>query len=122
MRRRYLWRNNHWVEIDTSAPPPRRRAPAILSDLTAYRSMRTGETIEGRAQHREHLRQYGLEEVGNEWDAFTAPREPVLKPGEIAEEVQRQLARDPGERRAEAERVLRQTGYDGPQVERILEN
>jgi hypothetical protein len=31
-----------------------------------YKSMKTGEMIEGRKQHREHLKQHGLVEVGNE--------------------------------------------------------
>ena len=115
------------VELDLEAPRPPRHsllpAPMIISDIKPYRSMRTGETIAGRAQHREHLGRYGLVEIGNEWDAFTRPqRELGPATGEIREDIKRQLARDPGDRRAEATEALRSGGYDGPQIERILKD
>jgi hypothetical protein len=31
-----------------------------------YKSMKTGEIVDGRKQHREHLKRHGLVEVGNE--------------------------------------------------------
>lgn len=37
-----------------------------MGDIQPYRSMQTGEYIGGRAQHRAHLKQHGLIEVGNE--------------------------------------------------------
>ena len=49
----------------------------VRSDIAPYRSMRTGETIAGRVQHREHLQRHGLVEVGNERAPFTAPRPPA---------------------------------------------
>jgi len=45
------------------------RQPAgffVMGDIQPYRSMITGEQITGRRQHREHLRQHGCIEVGNE--------------------------------------------------------
>lgn len=41
-------------------------APQITTDIQPYRSMVTGERIAGRSQHREHLKQHGCVEVGNE--------------------------------------------------------
>lgn len=41
-------------------------APQITTDIQPYRSMVTGERIAGRAQHREHLKQHGCIEIGNE--------------------------------------------------------
>jgi hypothetical protein len=38
----------------------------VMGDINEYRSMATGEIIGGRRQHREHLRQHGLIEIGNE--------------------------------------------------------
>lgn len=38
----------------------------VMDDLKPYKSMITGEMIQGRAQHRAHLRQHGCIEVGNE--------------------------------------------------------
>lgn len=44
-------------------------APQVMSEeklYKAYRSMQTGEVVEGRAKHRKHLKAHGLVEVGNE--------------------------------------------------------
>jgi hypothetical protein len=93
----------------------------VQTDIEPYRSMRTGEMITGRVQHREHLRRYDLTEVGNEASTIMAPRKPVEPaPGEIARDIKRELARDPGERRVIAETALRGAGYEGPQIDRIL--
>jgi hypothetical protein len=122
MRRRFVMRGGELVELDLEAPLPPSVAPMVISDIRPYRSMRTREIITGRAQHREHLARYGLTEVGNERTAF-APRPPVgPAPGEIGQEIKRQLARDPGERNAEANQVLREAGYEGPQIDRILKS
>lgn len=56
---------------------PRHSAgPFILDDIKPYRSMITGEMIMGRRQHREHLRQHGCIEVGNEKLTRSAPKNP----------------------------------------------
>lgn len=41
-------------------------AAMVRADIQPYRSMVTGQMIEGRAQHREYLRKNDLVEVGNE--------------------------------------------------------
>lgn len=41
-------------------------APQVMPDNTCYRSMQTGEMITSRTQHKNHLKQHGLIEVGNE--------------------------------------------------------
>lgn len=41
-------------------------APMVAADIAPYRSMVTGEMIGSRSQHRAHLRQHGVIEVGNE--------------------------------------------------------
>lgn len=38
----------------------------VIPDIQPYKSMVTGERIRGRAHHREHLKQHGLHEVGNQ--------------------------------------------------------
>jgi hypothetical protein len=127
MRRRFVLRpdgvgNFRLIELDLEAP--RRSpagplaAPAIIGDIAPYRSMRTGELIAGRAQHRDHLRQHGLVEVGNDW--AEPKREAGPAPGEIAQDIKRELARDPAERRTIAAQALHEAGYEGPQVERVL--
>jgi hypothetical protein len=125
MRRRYVMRNGELVPWEPPAISAARSdlpAPRLLTDIEPYRSMRTGELITGRAQHREHLRRYDLTEVGNEASTIMAPRQPVEPaPGEIAQEIKRELARDPRERRVMAETALRGAGYEGPQIDRIFD-
>lgn len=40
--------------------------PMVMGDIQPYKSMATGEMIMGRRQHREHLKQHRLIEIGNE--------------------------------------------------------
>jgi hypothetical protein len=124
MRRRYVMRNGElvpWQPPPISAARSDLSAPIVQTDIAPYRSMRTGEIITGRAQHREHLRRYELTEVGNEASTIMAPRKPVEPaPGEIAQDIKRELARDPGARRTMAETALRGAGYEGPQIDRII--
>lgn len=66
MRVHYVWdrAENDWV-----VPKARtRQAPklTVISDIDAYKSIITGETIGGRRQHRDHLRAHNCIEVGNE--------------------------------------------------------
>jgi len=112
-------REGRLVELDLTAPLPPAVAPYVQNDIRPYRSIRTGEMITGRAQHREHLQRWGLTEVGNERAPFTASR-PLADAGEIVPDIKRELARDPGERRTMAEGALRDAGYQAPQIERIL--
>lgn len=41
-------------------------APMVLNDIAPYQSMVTGEYINSRSRHREHLKDHGCIEVGNE--------------------------------------------------------
>lgn len=58
--------------------------PMILSDIEPYQSMIDGSMITSRSHHRDHLRQHGCEEVGNEKMSFEKPAAPK---GEIAREI-----------------------------------
>lgn len=40
--------------------------PIVIRDIEPYRSVVTGEVIQGRRQHRDHLRAHDLVEIGNE--------------------------------------------------------
>ena len=60
-----------WVYVDGVAyekgtEPENRVAFDVLPDIKPYRSMITGELITSRSRHREHLREHGMEEVGND--------------------------------------------------------
>ena len=41
-------------------------APDVIADNTCYKSMKTGQMITSRTQHKNHLKEHGLIEVGNE--------------------------------------------------------
>jgi hypothetical protein len=41
-------------------------APMVAADIQPYRSMCDGTMITSRSQHRAHLRQHGVIEIGNE--------------------------------------------------------
>ena len=62
-----------WVQIDgvlyergKESQEPRSAGTMVMVDIPAYKSMITGEMIEGRKQHREHLKTHGCVEVGND--------------------------------------------------------
>ena len=64
-------------------------APTIIGDIAPYRSMATGEIIGGRRQHREHLRQHQLIEIGNEVQRPAQRRpDPTIK-RDVIDAVQR---------------------------------
>lgn len=51
--------------------------PYVMSDLQPYRSMIDGTMIESRSKHREHLKDHGMIELGNEKPA--PPRRTEVK-------------------------------------------
>lgn len=99
--RRYVLRNGKLVELDLSTPPQPRRGPYVISDIGSYRSMVTGEMITSRSRHRDHLREHGCIEIGNEYPQ-PSPVEPLppLRP-----EIERALQASP-ETHAEARAAL----------------
>ena len=44
----------------------------IMPEIEPYKSQITGEVIASRAQHREHLRRHGYQEIGND-SSLTRP-------------------------------------------------
>ena len=77
MRTRYI-QNPKTLKLelaDEYQRDPEPMSAMIIGDISPYRSMATGEVIQGRRQHREHLREHRLIEVGNERQK-TVQREP----------------------------------------------
>lgn len=64
MRRRWVMIDGELVEITREIPEP--DAPMVMPDIQPYQSMVDGSLISSRSRHREHLKQHGLIEVGNE--------------------------------------------------------
>lgn len=54
------------------------RSAEVYDDLKPYRSMQTGEYIESRSKHRDHLKRHGLIEVGNETSYVTKQKQVEL--------------------------------------------
>jgi hypothetical protein len=91
MRKRYIQDPNPPYKLipaeEYQAPEP--SGPFVLGDLQPYQSMVTGEMIEGRRQHREHLKAHNVVEVGNSFDSATP--KPVYQPGRLKETIARQV-------------------------------
>ena len=59
----------------------------VINDIAPYKSMVTGEMITSRSQHKKHLKQHGMVEVGN--DPIREKKEQKYD----SEAVKRELAR-----------------------------
>jgi hypothetical protein len=64
MRTTYVMRNGELVEKHKANDNI--DAPMIMGDITPYQSMIDGSMIQSRSRHREHLKNNGCIEVGNE--------------------------------------------------------
>jgi hypothetical protein len=62
VRKTYVIRDGKLVEKHHT----RSRMHNVIGDIEPYESIITGEQIGGRRQHRDHLRDHGCIEVGNE--------------------------------------------------------
>lgn len=68
-------------------------APMIQPDINGYKSMVTGEWIGSRSQHREHLKQHRLVEIGNETKAHMTKTEPKRDRERLRRDIAEQLNR-----------------------------
>lgn len=68
MRKRWIQINGELVPADECNTYVAPMAPTVRGDYQPYKSMITGEMIEGRRQHRDHLKAHNCVEVGNELD------------------------------------------------------
>lgn len=64
-------------------------APMVMGDIQPYQSMATGEMINSRSQHRSHLKQHGLVEVGNETKYISQQKKQEIPKG-LREAIARQ--------------------------------
>ena len=68
MRTKYRQINGELVRINTDTPSI--HYPIVVDDIKPYQSMITGEMITSRSHHREHLKQHGAEETGDNMPKF----------------------------------------------------
>jgi hypothetical protein len=86
MRRRFIQqKDGSLIEVDANYSAPLRTSAAVMGDIGPYKSMITGEMINGRRQHRDHLRQHNCVEVGNELDK--APQRSAAPPSGLKERL-----------------------------------
>lgn len=79
---------NDDLPVHCGAPMQRRIvAPMVAADIAPYRSMCDGSMITSRSQHRAHLRQHGVIEVGNE--KLKAPPAKMVAPPGLKETIAR---------------------------------
>lgn len=84
MKRSYVQIDGVLYEKGTE--PYTRVAPDVLPDIQPYTSMLTGELITSRSRHREHLRERGYVEVGND-SSLTAPPKPISAESKTRKEL-----------------------------------
>lgn len=65
-RKVWIQINGELIPKEEYIPPQSGNSAMILPDIQPYQSMIDGSLISSRSSHREHLRQHGCIEVGNE--------------------------------------------------------
>ena len=77
-------------EVTDDYVPEPRAGYYVAGDIQPYRSMVDGSIIQSRSRHREHLRQHGMIEVGND-SSVKNPR--YVPPGETLPSAKPDLIR-----------------------------
>lgn len=85
---------HRWVYIDGEAhevsedytQPLNGNVQHVMPDIQPYRSMITGEIINSRSRHREHLKAHGCVEVGNDSSLYRA-KQPIKSPPGLKESI-----------------------------------
>lgn len=80
MRHRYIFVGGELVEVtDNYQPESRKTSWQSMPDIAPYRSMLDGKIINSRSSHREHLRDHGCVEVGND-SSLRGDYKPIASP------------------------------------------
>lgn len=66
MRRRWIYPSDGSEPFEASSEYVPTARVHVQGDIRPYQSMVTGEIIESRSQHRDHLKRHGKVEIGNE--------------------------------------------------------
>lgn len=91
MTRRFVQRDGVLYEVGKDYVPETRSGHYVQGDIQPYRSMVDGSLITSRSHHREHLRQHGCVEVGND-SSLQRTERPALKPsGNLKEQIAAQV-------------------------------
>lgn len=87
MRRRWIYVKGELVEVSDYQPEaPRRTSYQVMPDIQPYRSMIDGRIINSRSVHRQHLRDNGCFEIGNDSSLYKKPQ-PIAPPPGLKEAI-----------------------------------
>ena len=89
MRRKFIQVNGELVEVGLNYIPEPRTA-FVMPDIKPYHSMIDGRLVTSRSHHREHLREHGCVEVGND-SSLTRPRPALQPPPGLKEQIARNV-------------------------------
>lgn len=92
MRRRFVQIDGELVEYGGDVE---RQTPAVLPEISPYKSMIDGSVIDSRSKHREHLKRHGYEEMGNDSSLFKPRKIPDVSPQKRKELIRSQIDRMP---------------------------
>ena len=90
MTRRFIQRDGKLYEVGKDYIPEPRSSHHVMGDIKPYKSMIDGSLITSRSHHREHLRQHGCIEVGND-SSLTKQRPPIQSPPGLKERIAEQV-------------------------------
>ena len=90
-RRRFVQINGELVEMRQDYVPEPRAGYFIMGDIQPYTSQIDGSTITSRSHHREHLREHGCVEVGNDSSLNRTTRPPLQSPPGLKELIARNV-------------------------------
>lgn len=79
MRKRWVYVDG--VAYEGCAPESRVASFQVMPDIKPYRSMIDGREITSRSRHREHLKDHGCVEIGNDSSLYHEPRPLKSPPG-----------------------------------------
>lgn len=80
------YRDGECVFIDETYFTPQVKTFDIMPDIKPYKSMIDGSEITSRSRHREHLKEHGCVEVGNDSSLFRPPK-PLESPPGLKEKI-----------------------------------
>jgi len=86
MTRRFIQRDGVLYEVGRDYIPEPRKSHHVMPDIKPYKSMVDGSIITSRSHHREHLRQHGCIEVGND-SSLNKPRPASQPPANLKEQI-----------------------------------
>lgn len=87
MRRRYVYIQGVAHEVSQDWTPEPRADIHVMPDIQPYKSMIDGSEITSRSRHREHLRQHGCIEVGNDSSVLKPQYRPPTPPKGLKDHI-----------------------------------